>query len=79
METELNLFNDMKILEENVREKCVYQVINDNNGAEDLHLFFNYLYNVRNECINGDNKIEWLSNCASKVLREVGVNHQVVE
>ena len=49
--SEYPALREHSVLIENVRELCIYNQINDYRNDYDEHVFFNYIYNMRIECL----------------------------
>ena len=43
---------EAQLIRENLRERCLYEIVGDMKNEWDVHLFFNYLYNVYFQCLN---------------------------
>jgi len=56
---------DRNLLEENLIERCVHDVISKEGEADDIR-YFNYLYNLRQECLHKDRDLKW--HCQNRVL-----------
>ena len=65
------------ILEENVRERCIYEVIGDKRNDDDEHVFFNYLYNMKKECLEKKGTIK--ESCSRNVMWELEIDWSKVE
>ena len=49
---------DRNLLEENLIERCVHDVIVKDGETDDIR-FFNYLYNIRHECLFRGRDLSW--------------------
>ena len=66
---------DQQMLAENIREKCIYNLV-DAYDDEDRHIFFNYLYNVRFTCLELDGQIT--DECSHRVMKNLGIDTEMV-
>ena len=76
----LALYPDIKevdVLEENVRERCIYEVVRDRRNDNDEHMFFNYLYNFKVECV--ETRGRFGIHCSHRIMKEVGIKPEEVE
>ena len=63
-------------MEENLRQRCVYDVVGDSYTDEDEHIFFNYLYNMSVECLQ--KRFTLSGHCSHTVMKELGIEiHKV--
>ena len=67
--------DEQQMLAENVREKCIYNLV-DAYDDEDRHIFFNYLYNIRFSCLELDGQIT--DTCSHKVMKNLGIDTEMV-
>ena len=67
---------DRQLIDENLRERCIYKVIGEWEDEFDDHLFFNYLYNIHFTCLAGELKIT--NQCAEKQMANLGISVDVV-
>ena len=64
-------------MQENLRERCIYEEIGGQFNDLYEHLFFNYLYNFKTECV--DQKGTLNEKCAHRVLWELDINVPAIE
>ena len=69
------------LLEEGLRERCIFEVLEEKRvkagqTRDDLHLLFNYMYNVRSSCIDDQGVIR--RNCAERTMRQLGIDFDSV-
>lgn len=38
-------------MKQNLVDRCVYDLVENDTNDDDLHLFFNFMYNVRFTCV----------------------------
>ena len=57
---------EAQLIRENLREKCIYAIVGDMKNEWDVHLFFNYLYNVYFQCLNRE--MQLTDRCANFVM-----------
>ena len=57
---------EAQLIRENLRERCLYEIVGDMKNEWDVHLFFNYLYNVYFQCLNKE--MQLTDNCAEFVM-----------
>ena len=66
---------EQQIRRENIREKCIYDLVEEYNDI-DVHIFFNYLYNIRLSCLEPEGKITDV--CAKRVLADIGIDDRAI-
>lgn len=64
--------NESSLLEEGIRERCIYYVLEEqrakaNQTSDDLHLLFNYMYDIRLSCIEKDFRVGL--NCSNRIMK----------
>ena len=67
--------HEAQIRRENIREKCIYDLVEEYNDL-DVHIFFNYLYNVRVTCLEPEGQIS--DKCAKGVMEAIGINEKSI-
>ena len=63
------------MLHENLRQRCLYEIAAEYDD-EDRHIFLNYLYDVRVDCLEKEGKIT--HNCSQRIIKKLGVSWQSV-
>lgn len=64
------------MLEENIRTKCVYNMVEEYN-TEDEHIWFNYVYNTRFSCLEVEGTVT--TECSNSVLDLLGIDKKAIE
>jgi hypothetical protein len=88
---DIGILNGKNILIENIRQKCIFNIIKnkynstkykltEENLKEKNLIYFNYMTNFRENCINKtDSENKFDTECANKVLKIIGLNTDFVE
>ena len=63
---------DKQMLEENLRERCIYEILAEEKDESDDHLFFNYLFNVHLGCLQMDRAIT--KKCAERRMENLKID-----
>ena len=59
------------LLYENLREKCIYEIVGDKPDQNDGHTFFNYIYWMHVQCLSGSGTLS--EACANKVMDKLDI------
>lgn len=62
---------DRQLIDENLRERCIYTAIGEWEDEFDDHIFFNYLHNIHLSCLKGELQIT--KECAEKQMADLGI------
>ena len=62
---------DESLIRENLRERCIYEIIGEMEDEWDDHMFWNYLYSVRMVCLKPDHDLG--DDCADYVMDEIKI------
>jgi len=60
---------------ENIRSKCIYNIVDEYN-SDDEHIWFNYIYLARFECLEIEGNITY--ECSNKIMKRLGINQPTV-
>jgi len=67
---------DQQLIEENLRERCIFELLAEQPGESDDHLFFNYLFNVHLGCLQVERELT--KECAEKRMTHLGIDTERV-
>ena len=80
-------FNVYDLIEEGIRERCVYEVLEEKRVLEgrtrdDLHLLFNYMYDVGKLCLlsktDSGNAESINAHCANRIMHRLSIDSVAV-
>ena len=61
---------------ENLREKCIYEVVGDKKDEQDGHTFLNYMNHIHKDCLLAQDTLDEV--CAEEVMRQQNISVQSV-
>ena len=68
--------SDYQLIKENLRELCIYDYIGDLTDEWDMHVFFNYLYNMQFVCLTSDRQLT--DECAERVMYDLDIDAMAI-
>lgn len=68
--------DEKQMLEENIRTKCVYNIVEEYN-TDDEHIWFNYVYNTRFSCLEIEGTVT--TECSNRVMDLLGINKEAID
>ena len=67
---------DRGLIRENIRQRCIYEIIGDLDDEWDDHMWWNYVYYMSLSCVNPRSDVE--DECADKIMDVIGIKKEKV-
>ena len=72
-----NRLHAQSVLQENLRQRCLYEMTNEYTDLDD-HVYLNYMYDVRADCLEGQGYGRISANCSRSVMQRLGIDWKLI-
>ena len=72
-----NRLHAQSVLQENLRQRCLYEMTSEYTDLDD-HVYLNYMYDVRADCLEGNEYGRISASCSRSVMQRLGIDWKLI-